>query len=364
MQNRAEPWPYKYNRAEPCKTVAIVALEVTEEDVPDGNDVADASGKDKEVEHAVHIPPLVQRVEQGTRDVAHTFGYNPHDGGCRHGVEQRLEGHKHRKSHQHETNCFHVAVLLQPVQADDGASDGCRPHEDEERPPPQPFLTQGDERQGRVAACYMPVDGRVIPFAQSFLPLRMGRQGMIGRRGDIAAQHAEEVENDADAGPVAVALDGHGQKDDANGHPKQDAAGNALAGAEFTISGANIDEAFTANGGVTTVTSGADGKVTFTGLAAGTYTVKETMVPHGFLQNVKPEFTVTIDKDGNVSFTQDAWHLVDPQTVTVKNVKSVTQLPLTGAAGITMLIVVALLLGGAAALIGVRSHSLKRQLTA
>ena len=33
-------------------------------------------------------------------------------------------------------------------------------------------------------------------------------------------------------------------------------------------------------------------------------------------------------------------------------------------AGITMLIVVALLLGGAAALIGVRSHSLKRQLTA
>jgi len=145
---------------------------------------------------------------------------------------------------------------------------------------------------------------------------------------------------------------------------KQDADGNALAGAEFTISGANIDEAFTANGGVTTVTSGADGKVTFTGLAAGTYTVKETMVPHGFLQNVKPEFTVTIDKDGNVSFTQDAWHLVDPQTVTVKNVKSVTQLPLTGAAGITMLIVVALLLGGAAALIGVRSHSLKRQLTA
>ena len=145
---------------------------------------------------------------------------------------------------------------------------------------------------------------------------------------------------------------------------KQDAAGNALAGAEFTISGVNIDEAFTANGGVTTVTSGADGKVTFTGLAAGAYTVKETMVPDGFLQNVKPEFTVTIDKDGNVSFTQDAWHLVDPQTVTVKNVKSVTQLPLTGAAGITMLIVVALLLGGAAALIGVRSHSLKRQLTA
>ena len=145
---------------------------------------------------------------------------------------------------------------------------------------------------------------------------------------------------------------------------KQDANGKGLAGAEFTISRGNIDEDFTANGGVTTVKSDANGKVTFKGLAAGTYTVKETKVPDGYLQNVKPEFTVTIDKDGNVSFTQDTWHLVDTNAGTIKNVKSVTQLPLTGAAGITMLVVVALLLGGAGALIGVRSHGLKRQLNA
>lgn len=143
---------------------------------------------------------------------------------------------------------------------------------------------------------------------------------------------------------------------------KQDADGNALKGAEFTISDGNIDEAFTANGGVIAVTSGEDGKVTFKGLAAGTYTVEETKVPDGFLQNVKPKFTVTIDEDGTVTFGTDVWGLMKDGVV--KNVKSVTQLPLTGAAGITMLIVVALLLGGAAALIGVRSHSLKRQLTA
>ena len=47
--------PFKYNRAEPCNTVAIVALEVTEEDVPDGDDVADASGKDKEDEYTVSV---------------------------------------------------------------------------------------------------------------------------------------------------------------------------------------------------------------------------------------------------------------------------------------------------------------------
>lgn len=144
---------------------------------------------------------------------------------------------------------------------------------------------------------------------------------------------------------------------------KQDADGNPLAGAEFTISGDDLDEKdYTANGGVTTVTSGADGKVTFKGLAAGTYTVEETKVPDGFLQNVTPKFTVTIGKDGNVTFGTDVWGLMNDGVV--KNVKSVTQLPLTGAAGITMLVVVALLLGGAAALIGVRSHSLKRQLTA
>ncbi|PKU90945.1 FimA fimbrial subunit-like protein [Bifidobacterium pseudolongum subsp. globosum] len=145
---------------------------------------------------------------------------------------------------------------------------------------------------------------------------------------------------------------------------KQDADGNTLAGAEFTIYGDNIDEDYTANGGVTTVTSGADGKVTFKGLAAGTYTVKETKVPAGYLQNVKPEFTVTIGKDGNATFGTDTWGLVNTNAQTIKNVKSVTQLPLTGAAGITMLIVVALLLGGAGALIGVRSHGLKRQLNA
>lgn len=145
---------------------------------------------------------------------------------------------------------------------------------------------------------------------------------------------------------------------------KQDADGNALAGAEFTISGDNIDTAFTDNGGVTTVTSGEDGKVMFRGLAAGTYTVKETKVPAGYLQDVQPEFTVTIDKDGNAKFGTDAWGLVNIDAKTIKNVKSVTQLPLTGAAGITMLVVVALLLGGAGALIGVRSHGLKRQLNA
>lgn len=142
---------------------------------------------------------------------------------------------------------------------------------------------------------------------------------------------------------------------------KTDADGNALAGAQFTITGKNIDAAYAKSGMQTVATSDENGQVSFSGLAAGDYTVEETKVPDGYLQSVKPSFKVHVDADG-VTFTQDAWKLLDTQKATLKNVKSVTQLPLTGAAGITMLIAVAVLLGGAAALIALRTRSLKRQL--
>lgn len=109
----------------------------------------------------------------------------------------------------------------------------------------------------------------------------------------------------------------------------------------------------------------------FQNLAAGDYTIKEIKAPNNYSSTFLPEFTVTVNNDhkGNVSVTEkdgDNYGLVtvEESVITVKNVKNVTQLPLTGAAGITMLVVVALLLGGAGALIAVRSRSLKRQLNA
>ncbi|RYQ19711.1 cell surface protein fimafimbrial subunit [Bifidobacterium pseudolongum subsp. pseudolongum] len=116
-------------------------------------------------------------------------------------------------------------------------------------------------------------------------------------------------------------------------------------------------------------TSAANGEVSFPNIAAGNYTVEEIQAPAGYAQNLLPAFqitvgtddTVTLDKDGN---TLGLASTGDNGGITVKNVKSITQLPLTGAAGITMLVVVALLLGGAGALIAVRSRSLKRQLNA
>lgn len=146
---------------------------------------------------------------------------------------------------------------------------------------------------------------------------------------------------------------------------------NALAGAQFVIkkkdgkflkqdteskAWSSVDDQTNA----TVFTSGADGLVQFKGLAAGDYTVMETNAPNGYAQNFKVIFDVSIAENGTVTFKQDLLHQVtlptDDQIVTVKNVKSITQLPLTGAAGTTLFIVVALLLAGAGVIVVVKSR--------
>lgn len=133
---------------------------------------------------------------------------------------------------------------------------------------------------------------------------------------------------------------------------KTDAQGNPLAGAKFTINVQGVETPFTA-------TSGKDGKVTFKGLADGTYTVNETAVPAGFQKDLKATFKVTI-KDGETTFTgTDVWGLAPKNSSAdykVKNVKNVTQLPLTGAAGTTLFTVVALLVAGAGVAVALKSR--------
>ena len=149
---------------------------------------------------------------------------------------------------------------------------------------------------------------------------------------------------------------------------------NALAGAQFVIkkkdgkflkqdteskAWSSVDDQTNA----TVFTSGADGLVQFKGLAAGDYTVMETNAPNGYAQNFKVTFDVTIKNDGKVTFSPDALKQVTPSkndtaeaTATVKNVKNVTQLPLTGAAGTTLFTVVALLVADAGVTVAVKSR--------
>ena len=106
-----------------------------------------------------------------------------------------------------------------------------------------------------------------------------------------------------------------------------------------------------------------DGLVKVAGLAAGTYTVVETQAPTGYAQNFRVTFNVKITDEGLITFEPDALRQVQPvnnttanATATVLNVKSVTQLPLTGAAGTVLFTVVALLVGGAGVAVAVKSR--------
>ena len=117
----------------------------------------------------------------------------------------------------------------------------------------------------------------------------------------------------------------------------------------------------TTAGATTDVKTGADGKLTFTGLEAGkTYTVVETRRASSAYLDIKPSFTVVVDEAGTATLTKtgasDPWGLVNTAAKTVKNVKSITQLPLTGAAGTTLFAVVALLVAGAGVTIAIKSR--------
>ncbi len=140
---------------------------------------------------------------------------------------------------------------------------------------------------------------------------------------------------------------------------KTDAQGNALAGAEFKIEG----QSGTSTPSTATAISESNGTVTFKGLADGTYKVTETNVPAGFQQNLKAAFTVTIANGKAVKYAgADIWGLAPSAEVSgnytykVKNVKNVTQLPLTGAAGTTLFTVVALLVAGAGVAVALKSR--------
>lgn len=108
------------------------------------------------------------------------------------------------------------------------------------------------------------------------------------------------------------------------------------------------------------VKTGADGKLSFTGLdKTKIYTVTETVRASDAYLNIMPSFTVSFSKeDGSavLTATSDPWGLVDTSAKTVKNIKSITQLPLTGAAGTMLFTVVALLVAGAGVTIAIKSR--------
>ena len=136
-------------------------------------------------------------------------------------------------------------------------------------------------------------------------------------------------------------------------------------------------------GTAATVTSAAIGKkgvVLLKGLqgstssaddSTGVYTIKETRTVAGYTQQILATFSVklTVSDQGvsTVSLLQAANNGLGLATETdgairVKNVQNVTQLPLTGAAGIALFAVIAVLFAAVAAILIVKFRSARREL--
>lgn len=130
----------------------------------------------------------------------------------------------------------------------------------------------------------------------------------------------------------------------------------------------NTDENATT---VTDLTTAAvNGKFQLLGLKrSATYKVAEKTTPKGYNGTFKGGFTFTVGANGVVTgFTADALKLAAQDTktgaITVVNVKNISELPKTGAAGIALFVALAALLGGAAATVFAKSRSIKRSINA
>lgn len=120
---------------------------------------------------------------------------------------------------------------------------------------------------------------------------------------------------------------------------------------------------------VDTLTTNNDGNITVGGLAPGTYTVKETKAAEGYESMVLPSFTVTIsandDGSEHMVFTQDAWGLSSfdsaNNVVSVRNVTALTQLPMTGGAGLIIFAIVAAIMALVAGIVLIRARKSSSQ---
>lgn len=131
--------------------------------------------------------------------------------------------------------------------------------------------------------------------------------------------------------------------------------------------------------------TGTNGVFELKGLAEGTYDVVETDAPAGYLSTTKAKFQVVItstnkDEDGNVLGTEHKIEFVNGNIgfnlltnlnengtakdggAKVKNLKSITQLPLTGAAGIAIFGVMAALVIGAGLAVGMKRRGIASRL--
>ena len=111
--------------------------------------MADGTQQDKDVENGVHIGLLVERIEECSRDVHHTFGDDPRRGNHARRIPKGTKRHNHRQAHQHITDGLEMTVGITIEETEDAADDGCTPNETEKTDAPDiVLLHDGKQRDG------------------------------------------------------------------------------------------------------------------------------------------------------------------------------------------------------------------------
>lgn len=144
---------------------------------------------------------------------------------------------------------------------------------------------------------------------------------------------------------------------------KTNMSDKALNGAHFTLTrngeGVEVSNGYVSGYGTATDLT-VDGSLTLKGLDTGDYVLTETTAPTGYNTTALPSVTFTMNEDGTITEKSgDLFELVSAEqnTVTVKNAKNLTQLPLTGAGGVMLATVVALMLVAAGVVIEARRRA-------
>ena len=181
--------------------------------LPNANDVTNRTCEDEEMEHGMNVGTVVRKgVDDSTRDVTHTLGHEPPYGGRLDAIHEGPESYEAGEPHEHEARRLDVAVLAQAHKADDGARDGGEPHKAEQTPPPPAGIAHGDERDGRIAARNVPVDGGVVKMTPHLARRPRGRDGMVDCRADIACQHTTQIQRDGSARPIVAGTEAPHEK--------------------------------------------------------------------------------------------------------------------------------------------------------
>ncbi|NMN00056.1 fimbrial subunit-like cell surface protein [Bifidobacterium sp. DSM 109958] len=149
-----------------------------------------------------------------------------------------------------------------------------------------------------------------------------------------------------------------------------------------TTTEANADTAVLTSSGTDGVSANGNGSVKLSGLPLGEYVIEEIAAPSGYIggigsMSILPKFKLTVSNDRTSTTVTYKFEKIDGgdsqglvtipnggQTATVVNVKSITELPKTGAAGTAIFTVIAVLIAGAAVTVYLKSRATKRQLMA